>query len=347
MATQKHQHYAPPFTITPAMLHAVGEISELLGHWNARSQAAPSPLLRRDQRIRSVQATLAIENNSLSVEQVTAVLEGRHVLAPPREVQEVRNAFAAYERIGGWQPDSAEHLLEAHALLMSGLLDAPGQWRSGGVGIYRGDRLVHMAPPAARVPDVMAKLLGWLRGTDVHPLVASCVFHYEFEFIHPFADGNGRIGRLWQSLILSRWQPALAWLPVETVIREQQGEYYAALAASDLASDATAFTEFMLGALRTALSEAISNEFAGVTDQVSDQVSDQAGEATARLLAVFAAGETLTATELMLRLGLAHRPSFRNRYLNPALAAGWIEMTNPDSPRSPTQKYRRLRKNAQ
>lgn len=333
--------YSPPFTLTPTALDAVGEISELLGRWNARTQAAPSPRLRRDQRIRSIQASLAIENNSLSVEQVTAVLAGRHVLAPPREVQEVRNAFAAYERLGDWQPHLADDLLQAHALLMAGLLDAAGRWRSGGVGIYRGEQLVHMAPPASRVPQAMADLLVWLASADSHPLVASCVFHYEFEFIHPFADGNGRMGRLWQTLILSRWQPALAWLPVETVIRAQQHDYYAALAASDRASDATAFVEFMLGALRTALREAVASD---PQDDSTDQVSDQVSEAVVRLLAVIAPGETLKAAELMQRLGLSHRPSFRSHYLNPAIAAGWMERTDPDSPRSPMQKYRRTRK---
>lgn len=340
--------YEPPFTITPAVLNRVAEISELLGRWNATASSgvAPSPRLRREQRIRSIQASLAIENNSLSVEQVTAVLDGKHVLAPPREVQEVRNAFVAYERLPEWRADSADDLLQAHALLMSGLLDTPGQWRSGGVGIYRGERLVHMAPPAARVATGVSDLLAWLGRTDTHPLVASCVFHYEFEFIHPFADGNGRMGRLWQTLVLSHWQSALAWLPVETVIRERQDEYYAALAASDRASDATAFVEFMLGALATALQQAVQREAntGRDTDQVSDQVSDQVDEAVARLLEVLGAGETLKAAELMQRLGLRHRPTFRAHYLNPALAAGWIEMTDPNAPRSPMQKYRRTQK---
>lgn len=336
VATTMTRAYQPPFNITPTVLNSVSEISELLGRWNARSEAAPSPRLRRQQRIRSIQASLAIENNSLSIEQVTAVLDGKTVLAPPREVQEVRNAFAAYERLPAWHPARAEDLLEAHSLLMAGLLDAPGQWRSGGVGIYRGGQLVHMAPPASRVPVVMVDLLDWLGRTDTHPLVASCVFHYEFEFIHPFADGNGRLGRLWQTLILSRWQPVLAWLPVESVIRERQADYYAALAAADRASEATPFVEFMLQALAAALREAIA------TDQVSDQVSDQVGASVERLIAVIRPGESLKAAELMTRLGLRHRPSFRELYLLPALAAGLLEMTDPGSPRSPVQKYRRV-----
>ncbi|MBS0463612.1 MAG: Fic family protein [Proteobacteria bacterium] len=331
--------YSPPFSLTATVLDRVAVICEQVGRWRAQAGNAPSPRLRREQRIRSVQASLAIENNSLSLEQVTAVLDGRPVLAPPREVQEVRNAFAAYERLGDWAPNAAADVLAAHGVLMHALMDAPGGWRSGGVGIYRGKQLMHMAPPASQVPRLMADLLGWLRQTTVHPLVASCVFHYEFEFIHPFADGNGRMGRLWQTLILSRWQPVLAWLPVESVVRDRQADYYAALAAADAASDATVFVEFMLDALATALTDAITG--AATSDQVSDHASDQVPPPVAQLLAVLGTGEAVSASELMRRLGLKHRPSFRQRFLQPALAGGWLAMTQPDAPRSPTQTYRR------
>lgn len=185
------------------------------------------------------------------------MLDGRRVLGQPREIQEVRNAFAADEQMAGWRPGSREALLTAHGLLMAGLMAAPGRLRRGGVGIYRGDTLVRMAPPASRVGNLVDQLLGWLDRTDAHPLIASAAFHYEFEFIHPFADGNGRIGRLWQTLLLGRWQPLLAYLPVETVIRAQQQAYYAALAASDKISEATPFVEFMRGALHAAMEEAV------------------------------------------------------------------------------------------
>ena len=321
--------YRPPFTITPAILRLVEEIVESLGHWSV-SAGELSPRLRRSNRIRTIQASLAIENNTLSVEQVTAVLAGKRVLGLPREIQEVRNAFAAYEQLNRWQPSSVDDLLAAHGDLMAGLLDGAGQFRTGKVGIYRGETLVHMAPPAKRVPGLMRDLLDWLARGEVPPLVASCVFHYEFEFIHPFADGNGRMGRLWQTLILSRWKPLLAYLPVETVIREQQVAYYQALAESDGAAEATPFVAFMLQALLTAMGEV------ALTDQVSDQATDQ----VKRLLAAFRDAKALKAAELMARLGLQHRPTFRNNYLNPALAAGLIEMTQPDSPRSPVQQYR-------
>ncbi|WDG79098.1 Fic family protein [Pseudomonas chlororaphis] len=318
--------YQPPLTLTPTMLALVAQISEQVGRLSARHESTLTPQLRRGNRIRTIQASLAIENNTLSIEQVTAVLDGRRVLGLPREIQEVRNAFAAYESMSGWQPASRAHLLEAHGLLMHGLIDDAGQLRCAGVGIYREERLVHMAPPPSRVPTLVHDLLRWLSSTDLHPLLASCVFHYEFEFIHPFADGNGRMGRLWQTLILSRWRPVLAWLPVETVIREQQDAYYAALSAADQQTEATPFVEFMLQALHQALLDSSQS------DQVSDQVI--------RLLQVLNGGLALKAGELMQYLQLTHRPTFRNNYLNPALAAGLIEMTDPDSPRSPVQKYR-------
>ncbi|MFI8479134.1 Fic family protein [Pseudomonas sp. NPDC078700] len=322
--------YQPPVTLSPRMLALVADISEQVGRLSALRDAAMTPQLRRGNRIRTIQASLAIENNTLNVEQVTAVLEGKQVLGLPREILEVRNAFATYEAMPGWKPAVRDDLLRAHALLMQGLIDYAGVYRSGGVGIYRGERLLHMAPPASRVGQLVDELLGWLGRTDLHPLIASCVFHYEFEFIHPFADGNGRMGRLWQTLILSQWRPVLAYLPVETVIREQQDDYYGALLAADQAGEATLFVEFMLQALQQALAESAQS------DQVGDQVSDQ----VARLLALLKRSPALRAGELMQQLGLAHRPTFRNNYLNPALAAGLLEMTDPASPRSPVQKYR-------
>ena len=213
--------YAPPLTLTPELLNRVAAIAEALGRWSARQDALPSPRLRRENRIHTIQASLAIEQNSLSLEQVTALFDGQRVIGPARDIQEVRNAITAYDALPRWDPSNPQHLLEAHGLLMAGLIDAPGRFRSGGVGIYRGDQLVHMAPPAARVPDLVNDLLTWLAASAWHPLLVSCVAHYELEFIHPFTDGNGRLGRLWQTLILSRWNPLLAWLPIEEVIRSR------------------------------------------------------------------------------------------------------------------------------
>ena len=201
--------YQPPYTINPTILNLVAEIGETIGRYTVLAEQNLTPRLRRKNRIRTIQASLAIENNTLTLEQVTAVIEGKRILGDPREIQEVRNAFATYEAMEEWEASSKEDLLAAHELLMHGLTDEPGRFRSGGVGIFRGEQLVHMAPPADRVPVLMADLLDWLVTTPEHPLVASCVFHYEFEFIHPFADGNGRMGRLWQTLILRNWKHLL------------------------------------------------------------------------------------------------------------------------------------------
>lgn len=322
--------YTPPYQITARVLQQVSDIAEHMGRWQATQTPALSPRLRRTQRIRTLHATLAIEANSLSVEQITALLDGKRVIAPPRDVQEARNAIKAYEQLPQWQPKNESHLLAAHRLLMLGLVDHPGAYRRSGVGIYRDEQLLHMAPPASRVPRLMADLLGWLRRGDAHPLIASCVFHYEFEFIHPFADGNGRMGRLWQTLILSQWQPMLAWLPVETLVRERQSHYYAALGAANAASEATPFIHFMLDALLDAL-KAPPN-----SDPDSDPVSDP----VAALLKKFKDDEPLCISTLMQRLRLKHRPSFRSRYLGPALKAGLIEMSKPETPNSPAQAYR-------
>ncbi len=320
--------YQPPYRLTPAVVRLVGEIGEALGRLRAESGPV-GPRLRRDNRIRTVQASCAIEGNTLSVDQVTAVLDGRRVLGTPREIQEVRNAFLAYERMSEWSPHSRDDLLAAHGVLMAGLVDDPGRFRSGGVGIQRGEEVVHVAPPADRVPALVADLLAWLKATPEPPLIASCVFHYEFEFIHPFQDGNGRMGRLWQTLILTRWNPLFSAVSVETLTGEHRADYYAALNASNQAVSCTPFIEFMLAMVRGALWELIETEQGG--EQQTEQVS--------RLLAAMG-GTPLSTREIMRKLGLSHRPTFLYSYLRPALAAGLIEMTRPDAPRARNQRYR-------
>lgn len=323
------EKYIPPYAITNTILELVAEISELVGSIGAWENMNANPQLRRDNRVKTIHASLAIENNSLSLDQVTAIIDGKRVLGTPGDIQEVKNAFEAYEHLLTFNPYSVSDLLKAHKILMMGLVKDAGAFRSGGVGVFAGDRLVHMAPPADLVPQQIDALLRWIKNDAAHPLIKSCVFHYEFEFIHPFADGNGRMGRMWQTLLLSRWRPVFAWLPVETLIRERQDEYYAVLGKSDSAASATPFIEFLLGIIRAALREVEK------TDQVNAQDSVQV-----RKLLLSLGNETLSSNDLMARVGLTHRGTFRKNYLQPAIDLGLVEMTVPDKPNSKNQKYR-------
>jgi len=283
----------------------VAAIAEALGRWSARQDALPSPRLRRENRIHTIQASLAIEQNSLSLEQVTALFDGLRVIGPARDIQEVRNAITAYEALPRWDPANRPHLLEAHGLLMAGLIDAPGRFRNGGVGIYRGDQLVHMAPPAARVPDLVNDLLTWLAASTWHPLLVSCVAHYELEFIHPFADGNGRLGRLWQTLILSRWNPLLAWLPIEEVIRSRQQGYYDSLGQADQQGDLAPFVAYQLEAFHDALRSEISSEKG--SEIGSEKVGARTPSLDELILQHLSSDPNLSARLLAERLGLSQR----------------------------------------
>ena len=237
---------------------------------------------------------------------MSAILDGKPVFGPVRDIQEVRNAIAAYETLTRWEPFNETHLLEAHGVMMAGLIDHPGRYRNGGVGIYRGEQLVHMAPPAGRVPVLVADLLTWLARTDWHPLITSCVVHYELEFIHPFTDGNGRLGRLWQTLILSRWNSLLAWLPIEEVIRARQPGYYDTLGQSDQQSELEPFVTFMLTAIHDALQTAIRHQASATTlsSEMGSVIGSEMGSAIIQLLA---AAPTLSARRLGDRLGISQR----------------------------------------
>lgn len=255
MAKNTEPTYVPPFTITDEITTLVAEIAEKVGHLTASAEQLPTPQLRRENRIKTIQSSLAIENNSLSLDQVTAIVEGKRVLGAPNEIQEVKNAIGAYELMLELNPYKEKDMLKAHKLMMTDLVRECGRFRSGGVGVFNGEVCIHMAPPAQRVPLLIGELLDWVKTTKTHPLISSCVFHYEFEFIHPFADGNGRLGRMWQTLLLMQWKPIFAWIPVETIVKEHQQEYYAAIMKSDHEASSTPFIVFMLGCLKEALDE--------------------------------------------------------------------------------------------
>lgn len=386
--------YNQPYTITNKIVDLIAGISELIGHITVTSGLNNNPKLRRANRIKTIQASLAIENNTLTVEQITALLNGKRILGTPAEIKEVKNAYEVYEQLLTFNPYSVSDLLKAHGILMADIVKNAGHFRTGGVGVFKGRQVVHMAPPAEFVPEHIGNLINWYQKSTAHPLIKSAVFHYEFEFIHPFADGNGRMGRLWHTLLLAEWKEILAWIPVETLVKERQEEYYDALGKADKEADSTVFVEFMLTALRDALKEIPPTDQDGdpesdqesdqdsvldseqVCDQVKDKESDQdnrkfielgekerkiiekaSKEAVAILRNLFSetttdkvnkllyvlSDETLSASELMARLHLKHRPTFRKNYLKPALAKGLIEMTVPDKPNSKNQKYRKTK----
>lgn len=262
----------PPFEITNLMIDYVAEIAELVGKLSAVSSLSTNPMLRRSNRIKTIHGSLAIEQNTLSLEQVTAVLNGKHVLAPPKDIAEVKNAYEIYERLDELDPYSVDDLLTAHGIMTRGLVEESGMFRTRPVGVVDGEgHVLHFGTLPQYVPDLVIELLDWVKTSKVHMLIRSCVFHYELELIHPFADGNGRVGRLWHTLLLSKWNPAFAWLPVESIIHDRQQEYYAAINTSNDAGESTVFIEFMLSAIKASLTDAIST-----SDVMSDVKIDKA-----------------------------------------------------------------------
>ena len=262
----------PPFEITNTMIHEIAEIAELVGKLTSTNQLSANPTLRRTNRIRTIHSSLAIEQNTLSLEQVTAVLNGKQVLAPPKDIAEVKNAYEIYERLEELDPYSVDDLLTAHGIMTRGLVDESGVFRSKPVGVVDQEgHVLHFGTLPQYVPNLVMELLDWVKNSDVHMLIRSCVFHYEFELIHPFANGNGRVGRLWHTLLLSKWNPAFAWLPVESIIHDRQQEYYEAINASNNAGESTVFIEFMLSAIKASLMDAINT-----SDEMSDGAMDKA-----------------------------------------------------------------------
>lgn len=266
------QNKKPPFEITNRMIDYVAEIAELVGRLSAVSSLSANPMLRRSNRIRTIHGSLAIEQNTLSLEQVTAVLNGKHVLAPPKDIAEVKNAYEIYERLDALDPYSVDDLLTAHGIMTRGLVEESGMFRTRPVGVVdREGHVLHFGTLPQYVPDLVMELLDWTKTSKVHMLIRSCVFHYELELIHPFADGNGRVGRLWHTLLLSKWNAAFAWLPVESIIHDRQQAYYDAINASNGAGESTVFIEFMLSAIQASLMDAIRT-----SDEMSDGKMDKA-----------------------------------------------------------------------
>ena len=259
--------YKPPFTVSAKAINLIAKISSQLERYAIRMEQEDTLRLRRANRIKTIHSSLAIEGNTLSEGEVQAVLEGKKVVAPLKEIQEVKNAIKTYELYPKLNPFSIQDLLLAHGTMMSGLVDEAGMFRKGGVGVFDGDKPIHIAPPADRVRDLMSDLFGWLENADDHLLIRSCVFHYEFEFIHPFADGNGRIGRLWQSLILGRLNPIFEHLPVENMVYSNQQAYYHAINRSSDLGDSGPFIDFMLEEILNALVDHQGKSNADIADE--------------------------------------------------------------------------------
>lgn len=324
--------YEPPFTITNRIVSYVASISEKIGRITLLSDMEAKPHLRKNNRIKSIHSSLKIEANSLSLNQVRDVINGKLVLGEQKEIQEVKNAYDAYEKILELDPYSIDDLKKFHGIMTRYIVEESGDFRRGEEGVFNGEQCIFMAPPAQYVPQLMNELFGWMREaqTKVHPLVLSSVFHYEFVFIHPFSDGNGRMARLWHTAILSKWKPMFEYIPIESQVEKFQEDYYDAIARCHVEGESTFFIEFML------------SQIDKILDELSVQISDdyqQIPESVQKLLAVMEYDISYTGNALMEKLGLKSREGFRRNYLRPAMEMHLIHMTIPDKPNSRNQRY--------
>lgn len=325
--------YIPPYDVTDEMLELTSEIAENLGKLSNVDELERLPRLRRVNRMKSIQSSLAIENNTLSLIQVTDVIDGKRVLGPQEDIFAVKNAFNAYKMLPDLDPFSLSDLKNAHGVMMQGLVEGAGKFRSNSVGVFdESGKVIHVAPPCDMVNGLMEQLFEWLKTSKAHMLIRSSIFHYEFEFIHPFADGNGRTGRLWQTALLANWKPVFEWIPVESIIKDHQAEYYRAIGLSTSEGKSNSFILFMLGIIKKAVEELIRD-----TRSHQSHISSQ-------VKALMSVIETypMSATELMEKLGLKSRAAFRKNYLQPCLAAGLIAMTDPENKTSRNQRYFRI-----
>ncbi len=314
--------YTPPFRITSRILNLVAEISAKMERYAILLEQDTELRLRKANRIKTIHSSLAIEGNELTEGQVRDIINGKNVVAPLREIQEVKNAIATYDLFPTLNPFDQNDMLRAHFTMMQALVDNPGRWRSGGVGVFGEKGCVHMTPPAERVPALMSDLFEWLKSADDHLLIRSCVFHYEFEFIHPFIDGNGRCGRLWQSVILSRLHPLFAHLPVENMVYANQQAYYDAITASSAAGESTPFIEFMLGEILATLTAHQGEEKPGVDlnatpldrefgiifgSQFGIKFGIKFGDSDKRILLLLNSNPTFSAKHISDRVGITQR----------------------------------------
>lgn len=327
------EKYIPPYEITDEMLELVSNIMENLGKLSNVNKLEKLPRLRRVNRIKSIHSSLAIENNTLSIEQVTDVINGKQVFGPKEDIIAVHNANLAYKELENINPYSIDDLLKIHGITMNGLVSEAGKIRTGQVGVYNKDgKVVHLAPSAKLVSGQLEQLFDWLKNSSANMLIKSSVFHYEFEFIHPFRDGNGRMGRLWQTSLLASWKPIFAWIPIESIIKDNQEEYYNAITLSTSQAKSNIFIVFMLNVINKAIKNIIidtRNHYNHINNQITKLM---------KVIEIY----PQSATELMQKLNLKSRIGFRKNYLQPAIETGLIGMTEPNKPTSKNQKYFKL-----
>ncbi len=325
--------YVPPFTISNRMLELVGSIMEKVGKLDNFSNLNKMPVLRRNNRIHSIHSSLAIEANSLSFNQVKDVINGKLVLGDQKEIQEVKNAYKAYEMMKESNPYSIKDLLKIHGVMTFLIVEESGVFRKGEEGVFdENDNCIFIAPKPEYVESLMNDLFNWMKEfkDKIHPLILSSIFHYEFVFIHPFSDGNGRTARLWQNIILSKWKEIFEYVPIESQIKKYQEEYYKVINNCNNTGNSNEFIEFMLNM--------IDKELDNLLDSTEKEITHISGYVT-KLLEVMDYNIPMSAFEIMDKLGLKSKDSFRDNYLNPALENGLIKMTLPDKPTSKNQMY--------
>ena len=325
--------YEPPFTITNIMLDRISSIMKKIGKLDNYKDLNKMPVLRRNNRIKSIHSSLAIEANSLSLSQVKDVIDGKLVIGPEKEIQEVKNAYNAYLKIKEVNPYSIKDLKEIHGIMTYLTTEESGKFRSTGEGVFdENGNCIHICPPANQVEELMEQLFNWMKEkkNEIHPLILSSVFHYEFVFIHPFGDGNGRTARLWQNVILSEYEDIFEYVPIESAIKKYQDEYYRVIANCNANGNSTEFIEFMLNM--------IDKELDNLLYSTEKEITHISGYVT-KLLEVMDYNIPMSAFEIMDKLGLKSKDSFRDNYLNPALENGLIKMTLPDKPTSKNQMY--------
>lgn len=328
-------NYVLPFTYTSTMFDYISSIMEKIGKLDNYTNFNKMPSLRRNNRIRSIHSSLAIEANSLSIEQVKDVLDGKIVIGPQKEIQEVKNAYNAYEMINDVDPYSINDLKKIHGVMTYLIENESGEFRKGNEGVFDGDKCIHICPPPEQVNELMNQLFNWMKKckNKLHPLILSSVFHYEFVFIHPFKDGNGRTARLWHNVILSEWKEIFEYLPLESQLKKYQDGYYKAISDCNLKGDSTIFIEFMLRMIDEVLDEVVNTARIPI-NETAVYIN--------KLMEVMEYNKPMTANEIMEKLEIKSKETLRATYLDPAIKAGVVALTIPDKPTSKNQMYYRL-----